>query len=92
MGTLSNGDIPSFEIQMGDMDNPPYRALLADTTHCSLPNLYVLLLSYCCLHLLLLLLLLLFLLLLLLPCLVLLLLFWLLLLLQLTQAEMPTAT
>ena len=26
-GTFQNSDIPSFEIQTKDMDNPPYRAL-----------------------------------------------------------------
>ena len=26
-GTFQTSDIPSFDIQMGDMDNPPYRAL-----------------------------------------------------------------
>ena len=27
-GTFRNTDIPSFEIQTKDLDNPPYRALL----------------------------------------------------------------
>ena len=26
-GTFRNSDIPSFEIQTGDLDKPPYRAL-----------------------------------------------------------------
>ena len=30
-GTFRNSDIPSFEIQTKDMDNPPYRALLVST-------------------------------------------------------------
>ena len=29
-GTFRNSDISSFEIQTGDMDNPPYRALSSD--------------------------------------------------------------
>ena len=36
MGTFRNSDIPSFEIQMEDMDNPPYRAL--ENSWCPYPE------------------------------------------------------
>ena len=34
-GTFQNSDIPSFEIQTEDMDNPPYRALLPPSSKLS---------------------------------------------------------